>query len=82
MPTPEPASNDPFAARYPHIARWVTEFGWVAIGDDEMSDSFIRALDIGGMVWSGGSPERPLSENLAELNAALRAYLRDQFGVT
>jgi hypothetical protein len=37
-------------ATYPTIARWVMEYGWIEIGQDEMSQSFIRGLDAGGMV--------------------------------
>ena len=40
-------------ATYPTIARWVQEYGWIEIGQDDMSRSFIRALDDGGMVWEG-----------------------------
>ena len=40
-------------ATYPTIARWVQEYGWMEIGQDDMSRSFIRALDDGGMVWEG-----------------------------
>jgi hypothetical protein len=36
-------------ATYPTIARWVQEYGWIEIGQDDMSRSFIRALDDGGM---------------------------------
>jgi hypothetical protein len=42
-----------FEATYPTIARWVRKYGWIDIGQDEMSRSFIRALDAGGMVWEG-----------------------------
>ena len=40
-------------ATYPTVARWVMEFGWIEIGQDDMSRSFIRALDDGGLVWEG-----------------------------
>jgi hypothetical protein len=30
---------------YPTITQWVQKYGWIAIGQDEMSRSFIRALD-------------------------------------
>jgi hypothetical protein len=82
MTQPFPLDDDPFAARYPAIARWVRKQGWIEIGDDEMSDAFIRALDPGGMVWSGGSPDRPLAEGLGELDAALGAWMRDQLGMS
>ena len=38
------------AATYPTVARRVMEYGWIEIGQDHMSRSFIRALDEGGMV--------------------------------
>lgn len=28
-------------------------YGWIEIGQDEDSQSFVRALDMGGMVWEG-----------------------------
>ena len=40
-------------ATYPTVARWVKDFGWLEIGQEHMSRSFIRALDEGGMVWEG-----------------------------
>jgi hypothetical protein len=40
-------------ATYPTVARRVMEYGWIEIGQDHMSRSFIRALDEGGMVWEG-----------------------------
>ncbi len=40
---------------YPHLARWVTAYGWVEIGQDEYSRSFVRALDEGGMTWEGAT---------------------------
>jgi hypothetical protein len=39
-------------ATYPTIARWVQEYGWIELGQDDMSQSFVRALDDGGMVWA------------------------------
>ena len=37
-------------ATYPTIAWWVMEYGWIEIGHDDMSRSFVRALDEGGLV--------------------------------
>ena len=42
-----------FAHRYPNVNRFVFERGWIEIGADEYSLSFIRALDPGGLVWEG-----------------------------
>ncbi|MBK8021205.1 MAG: hypothetical protein IPK19_07150 [Chloroflexi bacterium] len=43
--------SDDFAQRYPHIARFVFDQGWIEIGFDDSSDSFVRAVDAGGLVW-------------------------------
>jgi hypothetical protein len=44
-----------FDATYPTIARWVQEYGWIEIGQDDMSRSFIRALNE-GYAFTGGAP--------------------------
>ncbi len=41
-------------------------FGWIEIGRDDFSQSLIRVLDSGGMIWEG-------QDNYASLDAALRA---------
>ena len=40
-------------ATYPTIARLVLEYGGIEMGQDEMSRSFVRVLDEGGIVWEG-----------------------------
>jgi hypothetical protein len=52
-------------ATYPTIARWVMEYSWIEVGHDDMSRSFVRALDEGGLVWEG-------QEDYASLDDALR----------
>jgi len=42
-----------FSKAYPNIAYWVEACGWIEIGRDEYSDSFIKALDEGGTIWEG-----------------------------
>ncbi|MFQ3615182.1 MAG: hypothetical protein SNJ57_07180 [Cyanobacteriota bacterium] len=39
--------------RYPHLSRFLAIQGWIEIGADEYSTSFVRALDPGGMVYEG-----------------------------
>lgn len=39
-----------FDDRYPNIAWWCQEHGWIEVGSDEFSSSMIRVLDIGGML--------------------------------
>jgi len=38
-----------FDEKYPNITRWVKEQGWIEIGQDDYSSSFLRALSPGGM---------------------------------
>jgi hypothetical protein len=65
-------------ATYPTIARWVQEYGWIEIEQDEMSRSFLRALDPGGMVWEGQEHYPTLDDALQDLEAALRAWMYEQ----
>jgi hypothetical protein len=66
--------------RYPHVARWVKEHGWVEIGYNDFSRSFVRALDIGGMIWEGSAHERTLDAALQALDQALAEWMREQLG--
>jgi hypothetical protein len=70
----ESQADDPFAARYPHIADWVMD-GWVEIGHDEYSHSFVRAFDIGGTVWEGEDEYATVDEALQALDAGIAAWM-------
>ena len=64
-----------FASRYPHIADWIGTEGEVEIGYDFNTDSCVRALDEGGMVWSGGNRNGSLDEWLQALDAGLADFM-------
>ena len=65
-----------FETRFPTIARWITqEEGWVEIGADHNSDSAVRALYGGGMVWEGTEDYRSLDEALRAMDAGIAAWL-------
>jgi hypothetical protein len=40
-----------FSTQFPHIAWWVLNNGWVALGSDEDSDSLMRLIDPSGTCW-------------------------------
>jgi hypothetical protein len=63
---------------YPTITRWVQEYGWIEIGQDDMSRSFIRALDDGGLVWEGRRSYPTLDAALQALETALVAWIHEQ----
>jgi hypothetical protein len=70
-------ADRPFADAYPHITRWVRTYGWIEIGEDDYRRSFVRVLDIGGMVWEGGAADTPLDEVLRMVDTALVDILRE-----
>jgi hypothetical protein len=71
---------EPVEQAFPHIARWVTSQGWIEIGSDGYSRSFVRALDEGGMVWEGAETYPSLDAALRALDSALQQWLHEQLG--
>jgi hypothetical protein len=68
-----------FSKTYPNIAYWTESCGWIEIGYDEDSQSFIRVLDEGGMLWESDHKYASFDEALDELEAALEKII-DEFG--
>jgi len=64
-----------FEAAFPNVTRWVKEFGTVEIGYDPHTDSFIRAIDEGGIPWSGQSRYETVDDALQDLENGIRATL-------
>ena len=62
---------------FPHLAAWVDERGWIEIGADDYSRSFIRVLDTGGMVWEGKARYPSLGAALRAADTALAELLAD-----
>lgn len=63
--------------RFPNIARWVDEFGWIEIGHDDCRQSFLRALDLGGMVWEGKAEYASLDHAFRALDRALGKWMEE-----
>ena len=53
-----------FSSTYPNIASWIESYGWIEIGQDDYSQSFIRVLDIGGMLWESKPNYRSFDDAL------------------
>jgi hypothetical protein len=64
--------------RYPTLSAWVRHQGWIEIGHDEYSTSFIRVLDPGGMVWEGAPAYGAIDEALAAAEEGIRRFMRRQ----
>ena len=69
----KPSSAVSFDALYPAVAKWTKGGGWIEVGYDDYSRSFIRVLDIGGMIWEGKTRYRSVD---AALRAAEKAVSR------
>ena len=69
------------SASYPHLWRWVTEFGTVEIGHCAQTRSFIRVLDEGGIVWKGRRSYRSLEAALAGAEAGVARWMKDELGL-
>lgn len=65
---------------YPQTQRFVLEIGWIEIGYDDFSESFVRALDIGGLVWEGKANYASLDEALADLEQGIVQWLQETRG--
>jgi hypothetical protein len=83
MPHRKPAPKPlvPMSDSYPHLCRWVAEFGTLEIGYDQETRSFIRVLDAGGMVWHGRRRYRSLDAALADAEAGIARFLKEELGV-
>lgn len=69
-----------FAAAYPNLAQWVAIHGWIELGNDGASPSFIRVLDIGGLIWQGDYADEAVDEALQAAETAVAAWLSEQYG--
>lgn len=65
-----------FESAYPNIARWVLD-GWIEIGYEYNTDSFVRALDEGGMVWQGKSKYPRLEDALKDLERGIAKWFEE-----
>ena len=68
-------SRPTFEGAFPNIALWVNDGGMVEVGYDPNTDSFVRAIEEGGMVWSGARHYENLDDALRDLEGALGQIL-------
>ena len=67
---------------YPHLCEWVRNFGTVEIGHCGQTGSFIRVLDEGGLVWKGYRTYRTLDAALADAEAGVSRWMKDELGIS
>jgi hypothetical protein len=64
-----------FTEMYPNIAHWIEAQGYIEIGEDDESDSLVRCLDPGGLVWESSNKHTTIDEALQALEEALEELL-------
>ncbi len=69
--------NDLFANTFPNITRWVTERGWIEIGQDENSTSLVRVFDPGGLVWESSKKQTSIDDTLYALEDYLEKWFEE-----
>lgn len=67
-----------FESQYPIIDQFVYELGWIEIGSNDMSDSFVRAYDEGGTIYEGKSSYPSIEVALKDLEKHLKANMTDR----
>jgi len=67
-----------FEQFYPNLAYWVESFGWIELGQDDYSQSLIRVLDTGGLIWESEEDYDSLDTALQEAEAAIAAWFKEQ----
>ena len=67
-----------FEQFYPNLAYWVESFGWIELGQDDYSQSLIRILDTGGLIWESEEDYDSLDTALQEAEAAIAAWFKEQ----
>lgn len=66
--------SGPFEKAYPNIAKWMDR-GYIEIGyDDGFTNTFIRVLDMGGMIFEGETKYESVDAALAEADAAIAEW--------
>ena len=65
-----------FTKSYPNIAKWVKNWGWIEIGNNDDSPlGFVLALTIGGVIWEGKHLYDSLEDALEDLDRGIGAWL-------
>ena len=72
----------PFEATYPHIGRWITNYGWIEVGPSDPYQSLVRAFEPGGLVWESQSHDVAIHVALCRLDRHLEAWMNTYYGST
>jgi hypothetical protein len=63
--------------KYPNISKWITNYGWIELGEDDYSDSMVRVLNEGGMVWESEESYNSLDALFNDLEKKLAEKIEE-----
>jgi len=67
-----------FDERYPTLSAWIlVGDGWIELGQNDLSRSTVRLLDIGGMIWESENDYSTIDAALHDAEQALAAWLEE-----
>lgn len=66
-----------FAELYPNITWWAQGGGWIELGRNDCSRSFIRVPDIGGMLWEGREKYDAAGDAMDEAESFISQWRRE-----
>jgi hypothetical protein len=69
-------ANQPLE-RYPAIAHWCNQYGWIEVGYEWQDKLFARAIHEGGLAWRGEGPYPTIDDALRALDDAIRDYMQE-----
>ena len=72
--------TDPPAERYPYVARWCDQRGWIEIGHEWQDKLFARALHEGGLAWGGEGPYATIDDALRALDDGIKTFMEENGG--
>jgi hypothetical protein len=65
------------AERYPAIARWCNQYGWIEVGYEWQDKLFARAIHEGGLAWGGKGPYPTIDDAMRALEEGIKEYLEE-----
>ena len=68
-----------FSKDYPNLDWWINNQGWIELGSDDYSTSWVRILDIGGTCWED-EKSSSLDEALKLADRWASVEIEDRFG--
>jgi len=68
-----------FSKVYPNLDWWINNHGWIEMGDDDYSNSWVRVLDVGGICWED-KDSGSLDEALQKAEVWMSLEIDGRFG--